>query len=50
MPIQDLAASPIENDSTADSSDVCFLHTSPLSSGTVMHINMASYPIIDAIV
>lgn len=37
MPIQDLAASPIENDSTADSSDVCFLHTSPPSSGTVMH-------------
>ena len=29
IPIQDLAARPIVNDSTVDNSDVCFLHISP---------------------
>lgn len=29
MPIHDLAASPIENDSTVDSSVVCFLQCKP---------------------
>ena len=51
IPTQDLAASPIEKDSTVESSDVCFLHGEPTHSSGTQECNVKNpYPIMDAIV